>query len=78
MRAQEAGAHPAVDARTRINRAADSLAVPVTEADRTAAVELLVDLYAAAARHGLTPDDLAAVGSLPSTAVSAVLSRRRA
>ena len=69
--------HSAADARSRVDRAADSLAVPVPEADRTAAVELLVDLYAAAARHGITPDDLAAVGSLPSTAVSAVLSRRR-
>lgn len=65
------------DARTRVDRAADDLAVPVPEAERAAAAELLRDLYAAAARHGVTPDDLAAVGSLPATAVSAVQLRRR-
>lgn len=73
-----AAPHPTDDARTRVDRAADSLAVPVPEADRAAAAELLADLYAAAARHGITPDDLPAVGSLPSTAVSAVRLRRRA
>lgn len=48
---------------------------PVTDADQAAAAALLTDLYAAAAQHGITPDNLGFLADLPGLALDAIRSR---
>lgn len=64
-----------IAARARIDQAAEGHQVPAEALDAAAA--LLADLWLAAAAHGVSADALAAVTSLPTAALDAVLALRR-
>lgn len=49
----------------------------ITAEERQAALQLLTDMLAAAARHGVTADDLARVTDLPAACVVAVRGKTR-
>lgn len=50
--------------------------IEVTDADRAAALDLAMDMLAAARRHGFTYEDFTWVGSLPSECLDVVLAKR--
>lgn len=66
-----------IAARAAVDREAAARTTPAPDDVREAATALLADLWLAAAEHGVTAADLAAVTSLPAAALDAVTARAR-